>query len=66
MRAEAIGELLGGRLLMLRFLDEVNYLLQRTFRCRPKHQRLDRPPQIDRTGKDRVAQALFNRIGFTS
>ena len=62
--AEFVGELLGGRLVLLGFLDERDDFLQRTFGRGPGDDDLDRAPKIDGAGERGVADVFIDGRGF--
>ena len=62
--AELVGESLRRRLEMLRLLDQLDDLLQRTFPGGPQHDRLDHAGEIHRPGQQRVTDLLLHRHRF--
>ncbi len=62
--AEFVGEFLRGRFLLLRFLDERDDFLQRTFGGGPGDEHFDRAPEIDGAGERGVADVFFDGRGF--
>src|ERR1051326_2748749 len=63
--AKFVGELLCRSFLLLRFLDETNNLLQRTFRRWSQHQRLNRSPKIHCPGQRMITDPFRDRRRFT-